>query len=77
MLFGFHFKTQIDSHGVTDYFLNKTSIGCKWSFPVFLKEMEVNGFTVIWNAVLFLLNHKLPAYLAFNQKETDFELDSS
>ena len=33
--------------------------------------------TVSWNAVLFLLNNKFPAYLSFRRKETDFEPDSS
>ena len=33
--------------------------------------------TVSWNAVLFLLNNKFPAYLSFSWKETDFEPDSS
>ena len=27
--------------------------------------------TVSWNAVLFLLNNKFPAYLSFSRKETD------
>ena len=38
---------------------------------------EKQKHTVSWNAVLFLLNIKFPAYLSFSRKETDFEPDSS
>ena len=44
---------------------------------VYISHSMKASFTVSWNAVLFLLNNKFPAYLFFSQKEMDFEPDSS
>ena len=46
-------------------------------FKMKIIYFKYNILTVSWNAVLFLLNNKFPAYLSFNWKETDFEPDSS
>ena len=57
---------------------------CKYSFFHLVYAHSLNQYlpkkgvhTVSWNAVLFLLNNKFPAYLSFSRKETGFEPDSS